>query len=386
MNESLHQEFDVDEFAFRRQQKAQARRASLAAKPETVEEMAATYNLSTDAANLLLAEHGLPPELRPFVDAVVGVSGDRVGIWFPASDETLASRVDKDKRTISRQREKYLEWMKKSQIALVDVREHKYQTGEVTKPHEYRVNFSRQVAETVLEAEKRGEWKTNKGLALEASAADVKASDLLPDHTTDEKRTRKPRRDAEALIKRKLRTMVTLGKKSLSIHKATGKNAAIDRDAFAELERTMTELCTTVEAQEGPTCDSHILYWRATVHYIAADAQAGADLYSNNKEELLPQDETLASSPAEARAISSEAEEGGSGHGVHNPPQVANESAACEEFIEGVPTSEVRKFIWPERGGGVGWLYPPDNAPPELLAAIETERARLKGGGDYAGG
>lgn len=42
MTQPLHHEFDVDEVSFRRQQKAQSRRAPLKSKPETVEEMAVT--------------------------------------------------------------------------------------------------------------------------------------------------------------------------------------------------------------------------------------------------------------------------------------------------------------------------------------------------------
>src|SRR5205085_912085 len=128
---------------------------------------------------------------------------------------------------------------------------HRYKQGEVPQPHEYRVNFSLQVAETLIEAEKRPEWKRNKGQALEASASDVKTSNLLPANTTNDKRTRRPRGDAEALMARKLRTAKTLVQKSLDIYKATGKHARIDRDAFAELERMMTELRSVVEAQAG---------------------------------------------------------------------------------------------------------------------------------------
>src|SRR5690242_1085803 len=100
----IPQAHDVDEVTFRRQQKAQAKRAPLASKPETVEEMAVTYNLTTDAANLLLAEHDFPLHLRAFLDAVVGLSGERVGVWFPAADVTLSERLGKSEKTVSRYR------------------------------------------------------------------------------------------------------------------------------------------------------------------------------------------------------------------------------------------------------------------------------------------
>ncbi|MBA3804092.1 MAG: hypothetical protein H0X14_00025 [Acidobacteria bacterium] len=363
----LTQESDVDEVGFRRFQRAQAKRAPLASKPETVEEMATTYGLSTGAANLLLVEHDFPPELRPFLDAVVGVCGDRQGEWFEANDELLASHADKSLKTISRWREKYAAWMKSKNIALVDIERHEFKKGETPKPHRYRVNFSQQVAETLLEAEKMPEWKTHKGLALEESARNVKASDLLPRETTDRKRTRKARGDAEALIARKIRTAKTLVKKSLDIYKATGKHATVDAEAFAELDKMMAQLREIVEAQEG------------------------ADLSSTYKEEVLDKLDPDGS-PVGARLVSvddartgeTEGQGGGTGHFVYNPPLDIDGSTVCGEISEAFDVSE---YAYRDADGDVVVKFPaPKNSSPAIEAAIYAEGRRLesqaRAGGD----
>jgi hypothetical protein len=132
--------------------------------------------------------------------------------------------------------------MKAKGFALVDLRSHKYVAGETPQPHEYRVNFSRQVAEILLEAEKRPEWQRDICLALEESALNVRDSDFLPSETTDERRTRKPRNDAQTLITRKLNTAGTLCRRALEIYTATGKQAKVDREVVAQLETFLTDL------------------------------------------------------------------------------------------------------------------------------------------------
>ena len=246
---SLQSETDVDEVAFRRALKAQKRREPLACAPETVEQMAATYGLSTAAANFALACYDFPPDLRPLLDAIVGECGDRHGEWFRANDEQIARHAGRSAKWVQRWRPSLAEWMKSKRIALIDIRGHKFQKGGTPLPHEYRVNFSRQVAEVLLEAEKRPDWQKDIMLALEESALNVRDSDYLPSETTNERRTRKPRGDAQSLITRKLNTAGTLCRRALEIYDATGKQAQIAPEAVATLEALLTSLKGIVEGQ-----------------------------------------------------------------------------------------------------------------------------------------
>jgi hypothetical protein len=245
----LHSETDVDEVGFHRTLRAQKKREPLAAAPETVEQMAVTYGLSTAAANFGLACYDFPPDLRPLLDAIVGECGDRHGEWFKANDEQIARHAGRSAKWVQRWRPKLAEWMKGKRVALIDIKSHKYQVGETPQPHEYRVNFSRQVAEILLEAEKSPDWQKDIMRALEESALNVKDSDFLPSETTNERRTRKPRNDAQSLITRKLNSAGTLCRRTLEIYVATGKHAQIPPEAVAKLETLLAELKGIVEEQ-----------------------------------------------------------------------------------------------------------------------------------------
>jgi len=244
-------DYDVDEVGFRRALKAQKRRASVACDPETVEQMAATYGLSTAAANFALACYDFPPDLRPLLDAIVGECGDRQGEWFRANDEQIARHAGRSAKWVQRWRPSLAEWMKAKRVALIDIRSHKFQKGGTPLPHEYRVNISRQVAEILLEAEKRPDWQKDVMLALEESALNVRDSDYLPSETTNERRTRRPRSDAQSLITRKLNAAGTLCRRALEIYAATGKHAQITPESVAKLEGLLMDLKAIVEEQAG---------------------------------------------------------------------------------------------------------------------------------------
>lgn len=246
---NVESDYDVDEVGFARALKAQKRRAPLTADPETVEQMAATYGLSTAAANFGLACYDFPPDLRPLLDAIVGECGDRHGEWFKANDEQIARHAGRSAKWVQRWRPRLAEWMKSKRVALIDLKSHQYRVGETPQPHEYRVNFSRQVAEILLEAEKGDDWQRDIMLALEESALNVKDSDFLPGETTNERRTRKPRNDAQSLITRKLNSAGTLCRRALEIYTATGGHAQITPEAVAKLETLLTDLKAIVEEQ-----------------------------------------------------------------------------------------------------------------------------------------
>jgi hypothetical protein len=246
---NVDSEYDVDEVGFRRTLRAQKKREAVAVDPETVEQMATTYGLSTAAANFGLVCYDFPPYLRPILDAIVGECGDRHGEWFKANDEQIARHAGRSAKWVQHWRPKLAEWMKGKRIALIDIKSHKYQVGETPQPHEYRVNFSRQVAEILLEAEKSPDWQRDIMLALEASAENVRDSDFLPSETTNERRTRRPQNDAQSLITRKLNSAGTLCRRALEIYVATGKHAQIPPEAVAKLEALLTDLKAIVEEQ-----------------------------------------------------------------------------------------------------------------------------------------
>src|SRR4051812_43480178 len=74
-----------------------------------LEQLAADYAHCTASASFLLAGWNLPPELRGYVDAMVGVGGERVrrAEWFRANDETIARHMGRSVKTVQRDRKEY---------------------------------------------------------------------------------------------------------------------------------------------------------------------------------------------------------------------------------------------------------------------------------------
>lgn len=351
MTQPFHEEHDLDEVTFRRRQRAKARRAPLASKPETVEEMATTYGLSTAAANFALACYDFPPELRPLLDAIVGECGDRHGEWFPANDEKIGKHANRSAKWVQRWRPELRAWQKSKNIALIDINGHEYKPGQTPKPHEYRVNFSRQVAAVLLEGEKMSEWSFNQMEALEESAANVRDSEYLPKKPTDNQRTRKPRRDTETLINRKLSTAATLIKRALQLHTSSGKAAEINLETVAALELQLAELRRAAEGQVGAVSNKEPKERRVDTRQPDEPAGAESGAWFGTTE-------------------------GGSGQNVHNPPLEADGSTGYGEFI---PDFDVSEWVFVDADGAVVVRYPPPSrSSPQIDAAIQAEGQRLE--------
>lgn len=96
-------------------------------------------------------------------------------------------------------------------------------------------------------------------LALEESALNVRDSDFLRSETTNERRTRKPRSDAQSLITRKLNAAGTLCRRALEIYDATGKHAQIAPEAVEKLEALLTTLKRIVRAaRQRPMVEAEV--------------------------------------------------------------------------------------------------------------------------------
>ena len=295
---------DLDEVGFRRMARAQAKRANLAAPFEDASTLADAYGLATGQANLLLAEYGFPPDLRGMVDAIVGLCGNRHGEWFDAGDELLAKHMDRSTKTVQRLRPALIAWMKRRNVGLIDIEGHKYQKGEAPKPHRYRVNLSRPVAEATLEARNSPEWAANPGVAMEESARNVK--DSIPGHVTATKRTKGRRGDAEARVNRNVRTAATLIRRALEIQKLTAYQVTVSREAIDDLQSQLDELRRVLDEQEG-------VFGASTI-----------------KEKALAKNEppSVDSSPSAVASLPSvdssegvvDTPPGGSGHFVYTPP------------------------------------------------------------------
>jgi hypothetical protein len=248
---------DYDEPQFRRHVRAVEGREKVAAPADEVTALAVDYNYTTASANLLLAEHDCPPELRPVIDAIVGVCGDRVDEWFEASDKVLAKHANRSDKWVQTWRKELLAWMKRCNVAIIDIEDHKWQHGEVPKPHKYRVNLSRLVAAATLEAQNMPEWKVHKGEAMEISAKNVK--DSLPQVVTHKQRRCRHRDDAQTTIEGKIKGATNAIRRALEIQQATGNNVRISAELVAELKRAVAELEGHADGPISTTYEEEVL-------------------------------------------------------------------------------------------------------------------------------
>ncbi len=216
--------------------------AQIERDPE-LEQLAADYAHTTASANFLLAGWNLPPELRGWVDAMIGVGGERVkrAAWFGANDETIARHMGRSVKTVQRDRKEYLAWAKREKCSVIEVEDHFYdrETGETT-PHRYRIHLARLAAEAALDARHSRQWQTNPGVALEDAASTVrKAHPVGKIHTA---RKRQARNDAETRIRSNLNFAHTKIERALEMHTATGGQAEISLQQIQDLERALERL------------------------------------------------------------------------------------------------------------------------------------------------
>ncbi len=174
----------------------------------------ADFGHTTDAANFLLADVECPPKHRAFIDALVGVAGDRED-WFSASDDVIAERADRSTKWVQRERDDLTGWQRANRMTFIEIEDHYTDMNGDRHAHKYRVHLSRLAAEIAQEARGGGDWSENPGKALAKAAKEKR--DSIPTILPRRRRGRKREPDAEAVINRNLRTAATLIEKAVSL-------------------------------------------------------------------------------------------------------------------------------------------------------------------------
>ncbi len=167
----------------------------------------ADFAHATDAANFLLATDDFPPELRSFVDSLIGLAGSRTG-WFSATDELIAERMSRSTRTVSRHREEFFAWQAAKGVTWLEVQDHFTDSAGQRHAHQYRVHLHKLAVETTVEARGSAQWFANPGIAIKQAA--INKHTAAPNMQARKRRGRKREPDAVTLVRKKLRTASTL--------------------------------------------------------------------------------------------------------------------------------------------------------------------------------
>jgi hypothetical protein len=206
------------------------------------ERLTVDFAHTTDAVNFLLALWGCPPELRGFIDAVIGVSGYRAAAneWFKASDKQIAGRASRCTKWVQNKRLELLTWQTQHNVGLIDIEDNKYNQGEKT-PHKYRVNIARFAADTTLDARDSLNWKDHRFDEAIEEAAKI-TRDSLPEVPIHVKHKRTSRPNAETSMERNLKFALTKVRGAKRTNELTGNHVELNAKMLETIDNIRSEL------------------------------------------------------------------------------------------------------------------------------------------------
>ncbi len=170
----------------------------------------------TDGINFLLVAGKCPSHLRPLIDYLVGLAGDRVG-WFEADDLQVGMRAragdgemsqDAARKWVQRWRKSLIEWQQSKDLAFIECSPGGQAPDGTRYPSRYKVNLLALAAAVVEKARNSEFWRRNPSRALMVAAEEI--IEDAPFTDPYKPRFRKPRTDDVALMNRNIKTVLTL--------------------------------------------------------------------------------------------------------------------------------------------------------------------------------
>jgi hypothetical protein len=196
--------------------------------------LALDFSDVTDTASLIACSLGLPPDLRSFVDAVVGLTAGGLD-FVEITDEELADRIGKGPKTVQRYRDKFREWG--DHAALVQIKDN-YRNPETFEsiPHRYKCNITALAVEAALQARLDAGYGSDldgRRKAMEDAADSVVKT--APVYAPSKKKKRKTYTDTE-MFYRELQSAVT------SLSSALSRRTLVRNPDFDKVYKQIGEL------------------------------------------------------------------------------------------------------------------------------------------------
>lgn len=216
------------------------------------QQLTVDYAHVTDSANFLLAQLECPPDLRGFIDALIGIGGSRntTPDWFSAIDERIARRANRCEKWVQLKRKQLIAWQTKYNIALIDIEDNDYRDGEKI-PHKYRINIARLAAESTSEARVSEKWRRGRfDEALEETAQTL--LDSLPEMPMHKRHKPSVRPDAVSSMTRDLKFALTKTQKAKQTNELTGNRI----DLTPEMVEAVAGIRRALDAIEDAGCSS----------------------------------------------------------------------------------------------------------------------------------
>jgi hypothetical protein len=195
---------------------------------------------TTDAVSLLLTHLKFEPELRAFVDAVIGAVGGADG-YVEVPDPTIAKRMGRSTKSVQRYRDEFREL--KDHGAVIEIKDNwrDPQTLE-SHAHAYRVHIDKLAVEAMQNARISPEWNRDRRgrlKALEEAAQTV--GDSAPCFPPRKVKKRRKPSDAE-MLRRNLKQSAEL------IGRATALRPMVRNPDYDELYEFRQQLADQLKA------------------------------------------------------------------------------------------------------------------------------------------
>lgn len=177
---------------------------------DDTEQLTEDFGFTTDAVNFHLADFDCPPELRAFVDALIGIAGGRAA--FYASDATIAKRAGRSTKWVQRNRDEFTNWQQMENVTFIQINDNYTGRDGNRIPHEYVMHLSKIAVETAQGARSDPAWQKSPGAAIARTVRRRRGE--IPTDAPRTRRGRKKEPDAETIIIKNLRTARTLIEKA----------------------------------------------------------------------------------------------------------------------------------------------------------------------------
>jgi hypothetical protein len=204
---------------------------------------------TTDAASLLLTHLKFAPQLRAFVDAVIGATGGSDD-FVEITDEVLAERLGRSTKTVQTCRKEFREWPDHG--AVIEIKDNwRHPDTHESHAHAYRCHIDKLAVEAMLNARISPEWSRNRHKAMEEAARTV--GDSAPCFPPRKPKKRRRVSDAET-VARNLQQGAKLLKEATDLRPMV-RNP--DYDVLYELRRQLAEQIKAFDEAFGIEGDFH---------------------------------------------------------------------------------------------------------------------------------
>jgi hypothetical protein len=353
---------DQSESDFQHEQDAQARAAHLKlvhsaavggneASDSEIHRLAVDFAACEDACNFILARYAATSEkfydpskrVRDLLCGLIGATGASPD-YVEVTDEDLAARMGCSTKTVQNARNEFRSWPDHAKlVGIKDNYREPLEQGGKSHPHAYKVRLTLMSAAATADARAGVDVREAARVEADAVAGFVNRPPRRKRKATDSEMVV---RETEAAANSLMRAVNRQG---------LARN--VNTEKLAHARQRLVEMLSAFDEAYGFHPET------STQNTIKEQSEADGGESPDG--------------PAPERRVEAVVDE------VESPlvekfSTYFDPTESTTYVFEPEQTWDVSDYVWLE-GGRVNWRFPPDNAPPWLLEAVEARRMELKG-------